>query len=140
MGQLLSFLVPSIAPTAIGVITCAVIASATILYQAFSKRLSYAAQRQISDLAGTVVKAIEQKYEQLGPGGMQKKQEAMTILQSLCRSLKLPLSDTHASIAIEAAVYAMNLYQKIRADEQEPKPTTKTDLKLANTTANNRQA
>ena len=104
----------------------AAFSGATYLYQWGVQRLPTAMRTHINDLAQTAVQAVEQKYKDNSPGGALKKQEAMQLLLSLCQSLKLPIDAAHASAAIEAAVFALNLLEPSTTPPQTPtteKPT-----------------
>ena len=78
--------------------------------------------RSVQALAHTAVAAIEQKYSASSPGSTLKKQEAMQMLLELCKALKLPLDATHASAALEAAVFELNAWTKIRATQTPTMP------------------
>src|SRR5258708_34849515 len=97
------------APTLAAIIGCVTITIAAYAYQKTMQKLPANVQQQIQNLAHIVVQAIEQKYHLADTGAALKKQEAMTMLASIARSLDIPLDTTHASAAIEAAVYSLNL-------------------------------
>lgn len=95
---------------------------ASYLYQWALQRLPAQMRTHMQDLAQTAVTAIEQKYKGGNPGSEIKKQEAMELLLDLCQDLKLPINLTHASAAIEAAVFALNAFTQ----PQTPSPLTPT--------------
>lgn len=96
-------------PELTSIIICMAVAEAAYLYQVTVQRLPQSVRAHVQALAGTVVAAIEQKYNTGSPGRTIKKQEAMQMLLTVCQSLKIPLDTTHASAAIEAAVYELNM-------------------------------
>lgn len=113
----------AVQPEVIIVALAAAFSGATYAYQWGVQRLPASMRAHINDLAQTAVQAIEQKYQNGSPGGALKKQEAMRLLLSLCQSLKLPIDTAHASAAIEAAVFALNLLEP-STTQQPAVPTT----------------
>lgn len=112
MGAIWSAIQPEVA----AIIISAAVGAAGYLYQWGVQRLPANVRQQVQGLADTVAQAVEQKYSAGSPGGAFKKQEAMTMLRDVCKSLGLPLDSAHASAAIEAAVFGLNLFQKKQPD------------------------
>ncbi len=101
----------TVQPALTAIIISAAVAGAGYLYQWGVQRLPTNAQQTINTLAHTAAQAIEQKYTDASPGGALKKQEAMNAVAAMCQEMGLRFNESSASAAIEAAVYAMNLYQ-----------------------------
>jgi hypothetical protein len=105
-------------PTLAGIIICLAIVAATYTYQSLLQRLPANVRDQVERLAGMVVPAIEQQFaDSVTTTGRQKKQAAMDMINAICQSLHIPLDITHASAAIEAAVYALNQAQSKVAEQ-----------------------
>lgn len=102
----------TIQPEIVSFTIAAAVGIAAYIYQWGVQRLPTNVRQQVQKIADTTVQAIEQKYNSGSPGGALKKQEAMQMLADICKSLGLPLDQAHASAAIEAAVYGLNLFQK----------------------------
>ncbi|MGH2480127.1 MAG: phage holin [Ktedonobacteraceae bacterium] len=102
-------------PELTSIIVCLAASTAAYLYQQAVQRLPANIRTHVQALANTTVAAIEQKYSDGSPGGALKKQEAMQMLLNVCNSLHIPLDATHASAAIEAAVYSMNMWTQTNA-------------------------
>ena len=115
----------AVQPELIVVALAAVGGGASYLYQWGVQRLPAAMRSHMADLTDTTVRAIEQKYSAGSPGGDIKKQEAMQLLLSLCQGLHISLNTIHASAAIEAAVYELNLMSG------KPAPATTTEKPTA---------
>ncbi len=114
-------IINAITPELITLVLSAAVAGGAYLYQWGVQRLPANMRTQIQALADTAVQAIEQKYAgQSSPGGPIKKQEAMQMLGDICKSLGLPLDQAHASAAIEAAVYGINLFQPKQTTASQP--------------------
>jgi Bacteriophage holin of superfamily 6 (Holin_LLH) len=116
---MLETLINYLAPTAVGIILCAAAATAGTAYQKAVQNLPASVRAQVTSLAAMVTNAIEQKYLANSPGGALKKQEAMQMLLQISQHLGIPLDATHASAAIESAVYTMNLYSHLNASNQQ---------------------
>lgn len=113
LNSLLSFLTIPLA----GIIICAAITLAAQTYQAALQRLPKNVRLEIQALAETAVQAVEQKYSSDNLSSDAKKQEAMTLIIQIAACLGLPLNPSYASASIEAAVFGMNLYRKLKAQE-----------------------
>lgn len=121
----------AISPEIFTLVIATAIGAAGYLYQRGVQRLPASMRAQVQGLADTVAQAVEQKYRAGSPGGALKKQEAMTMLSDICQVLKLPLDSAHASAAIEAAVYTMNLFQKKQPDSATTQVQEKPEAKAA---------
>lgn len=125
----------AIQPEAIIIVVAAAVGAAGYLYQWGVQRLPANAQKTINGLAQTATQAIEQKYSDQNPGSALKKQEAMQVIAAMCKELGLAFNENNASAAIEAAVYAMNLYQKFRAPAIQARTETTVLPAMVNTPA-----
>jgi hypothetical protein len=114
MNPFLTDLINYLAPTAGATIICAAIACAAYLYQIALQKLPANVRVQVESLADTVVQAVEQKYALADTGSALKKQDALTLLTSICTNLHIPLDLTHASAVIEAAVYTLNRSKNVQ--------------------------
>lgn len=110
--SLAAFCGPAIATIAASI----AIAGAALAYQNMLQRLPDNVRAQVEGLAQMATQAIEQRYaNSQAATGRGKKQDAMDILIQICNSLHIPLDVTHASAAIEAAVFQMNQKQGVSA-------------------------
>jgi hypothetical protein len=115
----------AIQPAFIIIVIAAAMSAAGYFYQWGVQKLPANAQRILDGLAKTVVQAIEQKYADNNTGSTLKKQQAMNMLADMSEELGIAFNTNNASAAIEAAVYALNLWQKYKAPPALADPNTK---------------
>ncbi|HVU70225.1 MAG TPA: phage holin, LLH family [Ktedonobacteraceae bacterium] len=125
----------AVQPELAAIIISAAVAGAGYLYQWGIQRLPTNAQKTINTLAHTAAQAIEQKYADTSPGGALKKQEAMNAVAAMCQEMGLRFNESSASAAIEATVYAMNLYRRFSAPATETSQETRPLPAMATTPA-----
>jgi len=112
-------------PTIATIVACLAIALAAYAYQNLVQLLPQSMREHVDAIAQMAVRAVEQRYSNADPGATtsrQKKNDALSIMNSVAGALKIPMDAQHASAAIEAAVYALNQ----REPRVSAQPTVKT--------------
>ena len=113
-------IIQTIIPGTAGIVVALAIGAIAWGYQYAVQLLPANISTQLKDIAETAVQAIEQKYKNQPASAISapantnaaKKKEALTIIEEICTELRIPFNENHADAAIEAAVYAMNLFKK----------------------------